>query len=265
MKIIIGIDIGNTNTKINFSNQHFLTIPNQEINKSNWVDMTIEDMDLKNYMTSAQNLGQAKVILSISSVISTTNTQNIINNITAFWNLNSSCLKIWSASEILHLSKIHSLSELSTFGADRALKVYYLNQSLAHKTKISIGCGTAFTVELIKDGSLHESFILPGLTMQLNSLAANTAQLPTIQPQEIKELLQIKHKFSTPCSIINGVLNSYLGIIDRLTAGYQPKAIICSGGYAQLIKDHYSKPNFPLILIPYLESKVLIDLAQHLV
>lgn len=252
-KYKIGVDIGNTFTKINLNNGKVVIIETKDfINNSN-------SPEIESIYCNLQSIDEC--IISISSVISDDNTQQISQRIISIIQFDNTKIVIWNSNNIIQKSSIINSSSLEHLGTDRALRIYYLNK-LTHnskETRIGCGCGTAFTVEVVRNHCLVESYILPGLDMQLESLNKNTARLPLINSKQILKQLSKEHIFSTPYSIINGVLHAYTGIIDNLLKKFNPASVVLSGGYAEVLKKFYEGNN-DISVVKNLESKVLIDL-----
>lgn len=244
MPLIIAIDIGNTNTKIGNTSNNAILIPNYLIGED-YVTSKLADIILDN----------ASVIkLSVSSVLDNVQTQCLVIQ---------SQVKIWTSEEILKKSGIANVNQILHLGSDRALKIYYVQQLAKSGTKINFSCGSAFTVEVVSDNKLIASYIIPGLSMQLNSLSLNTAKLPHIKPENIPEVLMTHEELSTQSSIVNGVLMSYIALIERLISCFNPSDIVLSGGFANVIYNKLSKPMREIITLKqHLELDILIELAK---
>lgn len=252
MSLIIAIDIGNTNTKIGNISNNAISIPNYLIGED-YVNSKLSDIILDN---------ASAIKLSVSSVLDNVQTQYVVNLIQQCLVIQSQ-VKIWASGEILKKSGIANTNQLLHLGSDRALKIYYVQQLAKSGTKINFSCGSAFTVEVVSDNKLIASYILPGLSMQLNSLSLNTAKLPHIKPENIPEVLMTHEELSTQLSIVNGVLMSYIALIERLISCFNPSDIILSGGFANVIYNKLSKPMREIITLKqHLELDILIELAR---
>ena len=318
IELSVGIDIGNTNTKINIANKYHFTFANkiilsgqlpsldlaylnlnqailQEIhypkiqNRSSLTTskerplLNPRMMNLIEYIPSLNDelslpvvtyndltdvklyalLTTDSVFLSVSCVISITDRDQIIKAIIKFLKLKKYHSKIWNTPTILALTSLVSLENLKHLGTDRALKIYYLSQLPGSGYKISLGFGTAFTVEVIKDNKFIESIIIPGLALQLTSLANKTVQLPQINQEEIQEILNDNNKFSTKYAITHGVLHIFFSIIANLIYTYHPENIICTGGDALIIQNYCKMHGINLNFLPNLESSILVSLTNN--
>lgn len=244
----IGVDIGNSSTKINLNLKEILAIDNDQLLRN--------EISLDNLLNE-QLQAYDEFIVSISSVNDEETTKEISQKVID--TLPSSNVKntLWDSKKVLENSGLVNASQLYHFGTDRALRIYHLNKLERGSAKISCGCGSAFTVEVVQNGYLIESYILPGLTMQLDSLHQKTAKLPLILAEQILEDLNNTEVFSTNYSIINGVIKSYTAIIERLLLEYKPNQLILSGGYAPLLKSFFAN-NRVISATRSLESEILI-------
>ncbi|MDD3266250.1 MAG: type III pantothenate kinase [Burkholderiales bacterium] len=253
-KYRIGVDVGNTFTKVNLNNSKVIIIETQDF---------INNHDSQEINSIHCNIQTAdECIVSVSSVIGDEGTQKVTQRINDCIRYDNTKTIVWESNDIIQKSTIINSSSLEHLGTDRALRIYYLNK-LAHNTKetrIGCGCGTAFTVEVVRNHCLVESYIIPGLDMQLESLNKKTAKLPLINSKQILKQLSKEHIFSTPYSIMNGVLNVYTGVIDNLLKKFHPATVVLSGGYAEVLKKLYEGNN-DISVVKNLESKVLIDLV----
>ena len=247
----IGVDIGNSSTKINLNLKEILAIDNDQLLRNE----IIPDKSLNEQLQTYD-----KFIVSISSVNDEETTKEISQKVID--TLPSANVKttLWDSRKILKNSGLVNASQLYHFGTDRALRIYHLNKLERGSAKISCGCGSAFTVEVVQNGYLIESYILPGLTMQLESLHQKTAKLPLILAEQIPDEVTNTTMFSTSYSITNGVIKSYTAIIEKLLLEYKPNQLILSGGYAPLLKSFFAN-NRIISATRSLESEILIHLV----
>lgn len=246
----IGIDIGNSSTKINLNLKEILAIDNDQLLRNE----IIPDKSLNEQLQTYD-----KFIVSISSVNDEETTKEISQKVIDALSTSNVKTTLWDSKKILENSGLVNASQLYHFGTDRALRIYHLNKLGRGSAKISCGCGSAFTVEVVQNGYLIESYILPGLTMQLESLHQKTAKLPLILAEQIPDEVANTTIFSTSYSIINGVIKSYTAIIEKLLLEYKPNQLILSGGYAPLLKSFFAN-NRVISATRSLESEVLIQL-----
>lgn len=247
----IGVDIGNSSTKINLNLKEILAINNDQFLKNEIPLDNLPKEELQAY---------DELIISISSVSDEQSTKKISQKIVDALPKRKIRTTLWDSKKILENSGLVNASQLYHFGTDRALRVYYLNRLERGSAKISCGCGSAFTVEVVQNGYLIESYILPGLSMQLESLHQKTAKLPLILAEQILEDLNNTEVFSTNYSIIKGIIKCYTAIIERLLLEYKPNQLILSGGYAPLLKSFFAN-NRIISATRNLESEILIQLV----
>ncbi len=132
-----------------------------------------------------------------------------------------------------------------TLGIDRlcsAEGAYNLNHGIKeNEILLSIDMGTATTINIIKyPGEFIGGVIAPGVTMMGNALHSNTAQLPEVSFEDYEAIIGS----STKSSIASGLINSTLGLIDRITS-YLKKTypgknikIFLTGGNAEKLFPH---------------------------
>ncbi len=78
---------------------------------------------------------------------------------------------------------------------------------------VTIDFGTATTINIIDyPATFIGGIISPGLKMMFNSLNKSTAQLPDVDPYDYLDLIGR----TTNSSIATGVINSSIGLIDKL-------------------------------------------------
>ncbi len=251
MRLIIGIDIGNSQTKVKIGNQTSYTFRNH--------DLLINDFS---QLASSQSIKHDMVLLSISSVINNNLCEQIIYKILKIFKFSKYKLKIWDTQEIISLANLTNTEDLARLGSDRALKLYYLSKTCSQHNAISIGCGTAYTIDILEGKKLAECLIIPGLSMQLHSLAEKTAKLPLIEIDKIKQILAQGSRLSNPYAIVHGILASYREIFNSLHGKYCPQQTVCSGGYADLVFDQALTSAKNINLVANLEASILVELGE---
>lgn len=233
MQNIIAIDIGNTNTKILINSHALQIIANHEF--------------IENIVDQAFNLpsiiGEAR--LGICSVINSSISAKIVQKLAKVMAIDQAKIHWLQTHEILELAFPMHSKNLKHIGCDRALKIYYLTQLNKFSSHLCFGCGTAFTIEVVVNGKLVDSMIIPGLTLQLNSLNTKITNLPVITSQEISNILTQQEFYTTQHSIAYGVINTFCSLIHMLVRKWQVITILGSGGYADLI-GKYLLANYQL-------------------
>ncbi len=113
-----------------------------------------------------------------------------------------------------------------------ALKYYYKLPA------IIVDFGTAITVDIVSGkGEYLGGIISPGINMMLKALHENTALLPFLQVEPVKNFLGK----DTKSSILSGIFNGIGFLVDGFITGFknqiEPEAIvIATGGYNQIMK-----------------------------
>lgn len=143
-------------------------------------------------------------------------------------------------------------------GTDRALKIMYL-MSLLTKTNISVGCGTAFTIEVLSNNKFVDSYILPGFKAQQDALLNSAEQINNIELDESNSDF-----YNTETSIYKGILFAYINIIKYVDQLWNPDTIVISGGYAKLIFNSIKVQISKARLIEYHELKIMQQFSKQL-
>jgi len=151
-----------------------------------------------------------------------------------------------TATEIT-LSQIPLKSLYSTMGLDRALAIWGAVQTYRLPVLV-IDAGTALTftgVTFSPDPTLVGGAILPGLSLQVQSLHRQTSVLPTVQlPQQLPN----RWALNTSNAIASGIIYTTLASIQDFTtnwfAQFPSSKIILTGGDAPLLFNNL-KVQFP--------------------
>ncbi len=168
------------------------------------------------------------------------------NQILKLLNAGSIPLHIISHSSSFNLKIRYKTPE--TLGIDRlcsAEGAFFLNNGIKEdEILLSIDMGTATTINVIRyPGEFAGGVIAPGVTMMGTALHSYTAQLPEVNFEDYEGMIGD----STKSSIASGLINSTLGMIDRITAHlsktYSEKniKIYLTGGNAEKIAPHLDK------------------------
>ncbi len=132
-----------------------------------------------------------------------------------------------------------------TLGIDRlcsAEGAYFLNKGIKEdEILLSVDMGTATTINIIMPpGEFIGGVIAPGVTMMGNALHSYTAQLPEVSFEDYDGSIGS----STKSSIASGLINSTIGMIERVTSylykTYPGKnfRIYVTGGNAEKLITH---------------------------
>jgi type III pantothenate kinase len=166
--------------------------------------------------------------------------------------------QIWQAynqSRVLTLDQIPLNNLYPTLGIDRALALlgaatYYGLPSLV------IDAGTALTFTGVdSERQLIGGAILPGLQLQLRSLAEHTAALPQLSTSDLS--LPSRWSTSTAAAIWSGVLHTLLAGIQDFVQAWQQQfsggSIVLTGGDANLVLGILQQQN------PGLAAQIKVD------
>ena len=147
------------------------------------------------------------------------------------------------------------VDEPDRLGIDRLLSAYGASR-FAPSPIIVIDAGSAITVDWVcAEGEFHGGAILPGLQMQLRSLASGTASLPPIEWESTKI---DRPGANTQQAMLTGVLAGIAGGIDRLVRSYRDFAghsidevrVVLTGGNGAAISpllDHNHEQHCNLV------------------
>ncbi|WP_295749896.1 type III pantothenate kinase [Undibacterium sp.] len=143
-------------------------------------------------------------------------------------------------------------------GSDRFASAIAAHTLYPQRALIVATCGTATTIDAVSpDGIFLGGMILPGLQLMAQSLAKNTAQLPSVAAS-----LSLQYLFAdnTELAIVSGCIHAQVGAImqahEALHAS-QEQAVDCiiSGGAASYLTPHLG------ISCHHVDNLVLIGLA----
>ncbi|WP_416675496.1 pantothenate kinase [Egbenema bharatensis] len=171
---------------------------------------------------------------------------SVVPSQTAFW-------QAYPQTRLLTLRDIPLREMYPTLGIDRALAVWGIADRFGLPA-LAIDAGTALTLTGVDPlGNLVGGAILPGLGLQIRSLAHHTAALPAIQPQFIPDLPYWGR--TTPDSITSGILHTLIAglqtfITDWLQT-YPNSTVVLTGGDATLLfqyLQHHWQHRFPELL-----------------
>lgn len=144
-----------------------------------------------------------------------------------------------------HLNLTVDYTTPRTLGTDRicsAEGAYYMNDKMEKdEIIVSVDFGTATTINtILYPGKFIGGLIAPGVNMMGAALHSNTAQLPQVNFSDYEDTIGS----STKSSIASGLINSSLGMIERvmkfLAMTYNTKNIkvYLTGGNAEYLIPH---------------------------
>ena len=152
-------------------------------------------------------------------------------------------------------------------GIDRLLSAYEAH-NLYHGPLIVADAGSAVTVDYVDaQGTFCGGAILPGISLQLQSLARGTDLLPHVRLGDESTKLEIPGK-ETVEAIRLGVIMSVAGAIDRLVSLYQNQPdlpaesalLVVTGGDATTLASYIQEPHE---VEPNLVCRGLLDLTSN--
>lgn len=149
--------------------------------------------------------------------------------------------------QILTLDQIPLQHTYPTLGIDRALALWGAGETVGWPALV-IDAGTALTFTGgDRERKLIGGAILPGLSLQLRSLAQKTAALPAIA---LPQTLPNRWAQNTPEAIQSGIIHTVVaGVADFIQAWWQDfpgSAVVITGGDRDLL-HHYLRLQYPAI------------------
>ena len=163
----------------------------------------------------------------------------------------------YPASQVITLDQVPLLELYPTLGIDRALAMFGAGERLGYPVLV-IDAGTALTLTGVDvQKRLRGGAILPGLGLQLQSLARRTAALPAIQ---LPNHLPQRWAMQTPMAIESGVIYTVLAGIRDFIEDWQSRfpdsSVAITGGDAPLLltyfREQYPETASHLIADPHL-------------
>ncbi|HEY9668712.1 MAG TPA: pantothenate kinase [Coleofasciculaceae cyanobacterium] len=168
--------------------------------------------------------------------------------------------KLWQAypaTKIITLEQLPLLGLYPTLGIDRALAVFGAGETLGYPVLV-IDAGTALT---FTGADTHRQLIggaiLPGLKLQLQSLAKNTAALPEIQlPTQLPRRWALHTSGAIESGVIYTVLAGIRDFVKDWQAQFPKSPIALTGGDAHVLfaylQTQVPQNTHPFIVDPYL-------------
>ena len=148
---------------------------------------------------------------------------SVVPSQTALW-------QTYPAAKVITLEQVPLQGIYPTLGIDRALAVLGAGQTLGYPV-LAIDCGTALTFTGADAGRLVGGAIIPGLRLQVKSLAQGTAALPEI---ELPKQMPSRWALNTPGAIQSGVVYAVVaGMADFIEAWkreFPGSRIVLTGG-----------------------------------
>lgn len=140
-------------------------------------------------------------------------------------------------------------AEPARLGVDRWLAV--LAATTEAGPAIIVDAGTAFTVDALSEGGMHlGGYILPGLSLQREALAARTARVAFPEP----DWSGLDWGESTSSAVCRGSLQALVALVGaaqarlRQASGGEPRVLL-TGGDAALIAAHLVAELHPMLVL----------------
>ena len=161
--------------------------------------------------------------------------------------LKRACDSIWNINSLifdntLKTGVILDVSEPHKVGADRIANAY-ASYKLYPQPSIVIDSGSATTFDIISaDGKFFGGIIMPGISMQLNSLCEKTSKLPKIEIEEIDNTIGTDTRSCILSGVIRGHVCAIEGLIEQCEKELGQKAtIVLTGGISPLILKYLNR------------------------
>lgn len=178
--------------------------------------------------------------------------------------------RLWTQAvpdaQIVRRSRIPLKNIYPTLGIDRAINLLGAKQTLGFPALV-IDSGTALTMTAGAKNAVYGGAILPGMTLQLESLGQQTAQLGSLLPIAPLQKQSSKARLTTGLparwatdsegAIASGIAYSLTSTcIDYITDWWQQfptGAVVCTGGDGPLLHQYIQQRT------PEIASRVLVD------
>lgn len=163
----------------------------------------------------------------------------------------------YPAAKTITLADVPLAGLYPTLGVDRALALLGAGETLGYPVLV-IDAGTALTFTgADSQQRLIGGAILPGLKLQFQSLARNTAALPAIQlPSQLPPRWATKTSAAIESGVIYTVLAGLRDFIEDWCCQFPASQIALTGGDSHLLLTYLQtqlpKSTYPLITDPYL-------------
>ncbi|MEL7121546.1 MAG: type III pantothenate kinase [Bacteroidota bacterium] len=220
----LAVDIGNTRTKLG------LFKGDQLVETYFWPKWSLEE-----FLAFSTNLNTKKVILS---TVSSSLSQDEIDQLGRhffFIQLN----------ETTALPIVNEYETPETLGKDRLAAVVGANHLFPNQNCLVIDAGTCITLDVITaKGHFKGGNISPGLEMRMKAMHHFTANLPLVEPEELKNWLGT----NTRSALINGAQVGTICEMDAFLALCQEKYhsinVILTGGDADFLAKQWKRKIF---------------------
>lgn len=193
--------------------------------------------------------------VSVSSVLDDASNEHMAALIRQVWKVEPQ----FAVSTAKRLTVSNGYDVPGMLGVDRWLNLLAVSDA---QPVCVVSCGTALTIDLLREDQHLGGYILPGLKMQIDALVQGTRR---VRP-DIAEQISLLPGRSTAEAVYNGVMlgavsaiTQAVEILAELSAIDQP-ALVLTGGDAEKLSVYLQKPH---AMIPSLILKGLQRYFSH--
>jgi len=132
--------------------------------------------------------------------------------------------------------------EFQNLGIDRWLVVLAAAHLYPKTSSIVIDAGTATTVDVLIDGSVHKGgWIIPGIDLMMESITTRAEKV--FANEDV--IFDNKVGINTPEALSFGCLAANLGLVQQVRALFGKNIrVLCTGGYGKLLSEHIENSEF---------------------
>ncbi len=169
-----------------------------------------------------------------SSVRSITDTQQLVDR---FTELNYRVVHVQVRQEVCGLKC--GYKDISQLGVDRWLAMLHCYLVL-QKSFLLVSAGTALTLDQVDDDGQHKgSLIIPGMTLQRESLFARSQKLAALGSSI--QTAELKLGTNTSAAIGNGILHAAVSLISEIaeSGGIKATEVVMTGGDVEQLHPYF--------------------------
>ena len=228
--MILTIDIGNS--AISFKFESSKTSYNIILDQKKCNSKKDCSSFLKSFLTT-KNIDQKYVSkIGICSVVDSTK-KIVLESLNEIFEAKPICLK-FDNQNIIEVATEHP----SKLGVDMIATAIGAKNKYQNDICI-IDCGTATTISVInRKGKFLSYNIMPGVKVQLNSLADKTFKLPKVSPKFSKDILGKNTKDAILSGVLRGHGNAITKFIKDINTSFPDLSIILTGGFSSHVRDY---------------------------
>lgn len=234
--MLLVIDIGNTSITSGLYNKETL------IKKTNFP----ADIDLQKEQYAgifSKEFKNDKINSCIISSVVKELTQTIKTAVNQAFDINAYIL----GADISVNIKIDT-KEPQAVGADRIANAYAILKKYPLPA-IAVDMGSATTFDIVdKDGVFTGGIIMPGVGMQLKTLAQNTSLLPEYKAEHVHNAIGKDTKTCIMSGVVKGHVHAIEGLVLECEKELKSRPyMVATGGFAELISEQSSSELFDTI------------------